>query len=293
MTKENNYFGLNLRNTNIFMSVITFTSDFGLVDHRVASVKGKILSLKNDIQIIDISHQIQAYNLLQTAYIVRNAYSYFPAGTVHIISVDSFFSKDRKAILYKADGHYFIAADNGLLSLIFYDQKPEAVYEITFNNRFDDEVNFVSTDIFAPAAVHLQNGGLPEVIGRKYKSPKQLSFPRPVFNESEKMIIGEIMYIDNFGNAVSNIHRKFFDLNGIGSEKFLVKFRNLALSKIFNYYTEFVNDWELERDFHGKPSAIFNSADLLEITIYKGNIHNGAKTLLGLQVGENIFVEFE
>ena len=274
------------------MSIITFTSDYGLVDHRVPSVKGKILSLNENVKIVDISHEIQAYNLLQTAYIVRNAYSFFPKGTVHIIAVDSFYTKDRKCILYQADGHYFIAADNGVLSLIFYDIKPEAVYEITFNNRFDDEVNFTSTDIFAPAAVHLKNGGLPEVIGRKYKTPKQLSFPRPVFNESEKMIIGEIMYIDNFGNVISNISKKFFEKNGVGYENFIVKFRNLALSRIYNQYTEFVSDWQNEHEYHGKSVAIFNDAGLLELTIYKGNSQNGAKTLFGMKVGESIYIEF-
>ena len=274
------------------MSIITFTSDYGLVDHRVPSVKGKILSLNENVKIADISHEIQAYNLLQTAYIVRNAYSFFPKGTVHIIAVDSFYTKDRKCILYQANGHYFIAADNGVLSLIFYDIKPEAVYEITFNNRFDDEVNFTSTDIFAPAAVHLKNGGLPEVIGRKYKTPKQLSFPRPVFNESEKMIIGEIMYIDNFGNVISNISKKFFEKNGVGYENFIVKFRNLALSRIYNQYTEFVSDWQNEHEYHGKSVAIFNDAGLLELTIYKGNSQNGAKTLFGMKVGESIYIEF-
>ena len=274
------------------MSIITFTSDYGLVDHRVPSVKGKILSLNENVKIVDISHEIQAYNLLQTAYIVRNAYSFFPKGTVHIIAVDSFYTKDRKCILYQADGHYFIAADNGVLSLIFYDIKPEAVYEITFNNRFDDEVNFTSTDIFAPVAVHLKNGGLPEVIGRKYKNPKQLSFPRAVYNESERMIIGEIMYIDNFGNVISNISKKFFEKNGVGYENFIVKFRNLALSKIYNQYTEFISDWQNEHEYHGKSVAIFNDAGLLELTIYKGNSQNGAKTLFGMKVGESIYIEF-
>ena len=275
------------------MAVITFTSDYGLIDHRVAAVKGAILNLKEEVTIVDITHQIQAYNLLQTAYIVRNAYSYFPKGTVHIISVDSFYTKERKCILYKADDHYFIAADNGVLSLIFYDINPEAVYEITFNNRFDDEVRFTSTDIFAPVAVHLQNGGLPEVIGRKITSTKQLSFPRAVFNESEKMLIGEIMYIDNFGNVVSNISRKNFEKSSVGFESFIVKFRNLALSRIYNQYTDLVNDWQNEQEFHGKAAAVFNDAGLLELTIYKGNEESGARSLFGLQVGESIYVEFQ
>ena len=275
------------------MAVITFTSDYGLVDHRVAAVKGAILKLKEELTIVDITHQIQAYNLLQTAYVVRNAYSFFPKGTVHIISVDSFYTKERKCILYKADDHYFIAADNGLLSLIFYDIKPEEVYEITFNNRFDDEVRFTSTDIFAPVAVHLQNGGLPEVIGRKFKDPKQLSFPRAVFNESEKMLIGEIMYIDNFGNVVSNISKKNFEKSSIGFKSFIVKFRNLALSRIHDQYTDLVNDWNKEQEFHGKAAAVFNDAGLLELTIYKGNGESGAKTLFGLKVGESIYIEFQ
>lgn len=274
------------------MAVITFTSDYGLVDHRVACVKGKILSLNENVKIVDITHQIQAYNLLQTAYIVRNSYEYFPIGTIHILSVDSFYTKDRKCILYKTNGHYFIAADNGLLSLIFYDIKPEAVYEITLNNRFDDEVVFTSTDIFAPVAVHLHNGGLPEVIGRKFDQPKQLSFPRPVYNETEKMIIGEIMYIDNFGNVVSNISKKFFEKNNIAIENFIIKFRNLALSKIYSQYTAFILDWEKEHEYHGKSVAVFNDAGLLELTIYKGNEHNGAKSLFGLHVGEKIYIEF-
>lgn len=275
------------------MAVITFTSDYGLVDHRVAAVKGKILTLKPDVNIVDITHEIQAYNLLQTAYIVRNAYPFFPKGTVHIISVDSFHTPERKFILYKAGDHYFIAADNGILSLIFYDLKPDSVYEITFNSGYEDDIHFTSTDIFAPVAVHLQNGGLPEVIGRKFKNPKQLSFPRAVFNESEGIVVGEILYVDNFGNVVSNIHRKFFEKCSVGYDNFMVKFRNLALPKIHTRYTDIVYDWSKENEFHGRAAAVFNDAGLLELTIYKGNRDNGARTLFGLQVGEKIFVEFQ
>jgi len=274
------------------MSIITLTSDFGNLDYRVSAVKGKILSLNPEVTIIDISHDIQAFNLIQTSHIVRNAYKYFPKGTIHILSVDSFFHKSRKNVLYKANGSYFLAADNGLLSLIFFDIKPEAIYEITLNNRFDDIVDFTSTDIFAPAAVHLANSGLPEVIGRKTKSVKELLFPKPVYNESEKMIIGEVTYIDNFGNITSNISKDFFESIGKGFQNFTIKFRNLSLSKIFSSHTEVVSDWERETEFHGQSAAIFNDSQLLELTIYKGSKKNGAKALFGLNVGENIYIEF-
>lgn len=274
------------------MPIITLTSDYGGLDYRVASIKGEILSINQDIKIIDITHEIQAYNLMQTAYIIRNAYRSFPKGTVHIICVDTFYRKEVKSLLYKVNGHYFITSDNGLMSLIFFDIKPEALYEITLNNRFDDEVNFPAVDIFAPAAVHLCNGGVPEVISRPFTSPKELIFPRAVFTPSENMIIGEVMYIDNFGNVVSNINKNFFQKTFAAYSSFRIKFRNLSLSKIYNHYTEFIPNWEDEREYHGKSVAIFNDANLLELCIYKGNKHNGAKTLFGLSVGEKIYVEF-
>ncbi|AZA76761.1 hypothetical protein EG347_04130 [Chryseobacterium sp. G0186] len=274
------------------MSIITLTSDFGNLDYRVAAVKGQILSLNPEVNIIDITHDIQAFNLIQTSYIVRNAYKYFPKGSIHILAVDSFYHKSRKNILYKADGSYFLAADNGLMSLIFFDIKPEAIYELTLNNRFDDIIDFTSTDIFVPAAVHLANGGLPEVIGRKIETSKQLMFPRAVYNESEGMIIGEVTYIDNFGNIISNINKDFFENISKGYNSFTIKFRNLSLSRIFSSHTEVVSDWERETEFHGQSAAIFNDSQLLELTIYKGSKKNGAKSLFGLNVGENIYIEF-
>ncbi|MNK59708.1 S-adenosyl-l-methionine hydroxide adenosyltransferase [compost metagenome] len=176
---------------------------------------------------------------------------------------------------------------------MFFDIKPEAIYEITLNNRFDDKVAFPSTDIFVPAAMHLYKGGLPEVIGRKIKTIKDISFPRAIYNENEKMIIGEVMYIDNFGNVVSNISRKFFDKYASISEKFTIKFRNIVVSKILDQYTDVVVDWEREQEYHGKSSVIFNDTDLLEITIYKGSVLNGASSLFGMSTGEKIYVEFE
>ena len=274
------------------MSIITLTSDFGNLDYRIAAVKGSILSLNEDVHIVDISHEIDAFNLIQASYIVRNAYKYFPKGTILILSVDSFHHKSRKNILCKADGHYFVAADNGLLSLIFYDINPEAIYEITLNNRFDDIVSFTPADVFVPAAVHIANGGLPEVIGRKIDTARKLSFPKPVYNDSEKMIIGEVMYIDNFGNIISNINKDLFETIGKGYENFTIKFRNLSLSKVFTSHTEVVSDWERETEFHGQSAAIFNASQLLELTIYKGSRKNGAKSLFGLNLGENIYIEF-
>ena len=275
------------------MPIITLTSDYGNLDHRVPAIKGSILQLNPEARIIDISHEIAPYNLIQCSYIVKNAYSHFPKESIHIISVDSFFHKDRKNLLVKADGHYFISADNGLLSLIFHDIKPEAIYEITINNRFDDEVKFASVDIFAPVAAHLTKGGLPELIGRKIKNYKQISFSKPYFQEAEKMLIGEVMYIDNFGNCVTNITKSLFDKTVVNFSNFEINIRNILLKNIHKKYTDIVTDWEKETDYHGKASALFNEQDLLEITIYKGTKKNGANSLFGLKMGDKIYIQFD
>jgi S-adenosylmethionine hydrolase len=106
------------------------------------------------------------------------------------------------------------------------------------------------------------------------------------------MIIGEVTYIDNFGNIISNISKDFFESSGNGYENFTIKFRNLSLSRIFSSHTEVVSDWERETEYHGQSAAIFNDSQLLELTIYKGSKKNGAKSLFGLNVGENIYIEF-
>ncbi|SDD92290.1 SAM hydrolase/SAM-dependent halogenase family protein [Riemerella columbipharyngis] len=275
------------------MPVITLTSDYGLTDHRVASIKGRILSLDIEAKVVDVTHNIKPYDIKQAAYIVRNAYHYFPKGSVHIIFVDSFYHKDRKLILYQADGHYFIAADNGILGLIFYDIVPEKIFEITVNNRFDDEVKFTGTDIFVPAAVHLHKGGLPEVIGRPYKEPKEVSAMRPVYNETGKMIIGKVIYIDNFDNAVTNISRNFFEKIKIPFSRFCIKSRGYKITEIYNHYTEMISDWSEEKKYQGnKAYGIFNDENLIEIAIYKSDGNSGANNLLGLHIEETVYIEF-
>ena len=276
---------------SVKMPLITLTSDFGNKDYRVPVMKGKILFLNPEAQLIDITHEINAYNLIEASYIVRSSYRSFPKGSIHIIAVDSFYNKDRKCFLYEADGHYFLAADNGLLSLIFFDIKPKNIYEITFKNRFEeDEADFTSIDVFAEAAAYLQNGGLPEVIGRVFTKPKELSFPHPTFSADK--IVGEFMYIDNFGNVVSNITKEFFNSKFANYDTFRIQFRNQVLTIIYSRRTGVVSDWGNEVESIGKAAAIFNEFDLLELTIYKGNINNGAKSLFGLNIGDKIFIEF-
>lgn len=274
------------------MAIITLTSDFGLLDVKVPIIKGRVASIDENVKIIDITHNIEAYNISQAAYMVRHSYRHFPEGSVHIIAVDSYFRKEVKSIIYKVDKHYFIAVDNGILSLVFPDTRPEEIYEITYNHKFDDKIVFPTADIFVPVAVYLCNGGNPNIIGKPYQTPMVLSSLQPQYNHSEKIIVGEIIHIDNFGNSVCNISREFFEKYSIHNESFRIRFRSIKINKIYNYHTELVKDWDEQSDFYGREYAVFNEFNLLEICIYKSDKRLGASSLFGLSVGEKVYIEF-
>lgn len=275
------------------MPIITLTTDFGVLDHRVASIKGSILNLQPNANIVDITHNIEPYNLIQTSYILKNTYYHFPKGSIHIISVDSAYHKDRKFLIINVDDHYFIMSDNGLYSLIFQGIKPEKIYEITINNRFDDVVNFTPIDIFVPVAVHLSKGGVPEIVGRELTEIKEVIPIKPEFNEEQKTLIGEIIYIDHFGNAITNISNEVFNKYLSAYQGFTIKLRKTTeIKKIVSKYTDIIPNWSEENEFAGKVLALFNESQLLEIALYKGSKNNGASSLLGLNIGSKIFVKF-
>ena len=231
------------------MSIITLTTDLGTKDHKVASIKGSILSLEKNVPIVDITHHIEPHDIIQTAYI-------------------------------------------GLFSLIFPEIKPEKIYEISHNASDDDRI-FTPIDIFVPVAVHLYKGNDTKLIGKQIKSIKEVVFPKPNYNEAQKMIAGEIVYIDHFGNAVSNISKEIFEKHLSGNQNFTVKFRECSMKNIVKKHTDIITDWEKENLFLAKELALFNEADLLEIAMYKGSKTNGAAPLMGLNIGEKIYVVFD
>ena len=274
------------------MSIITLTTDLGTKDHKVASIKGSILSLEKNVPIVDITHHIEPHDIIQTAYIVRNSYSHFPKGSIHMIAVDCFYHKDRKFLVLEANGHYFIMPDNGLFSLIFPEIKPEKIYEIS-HKASDDARIFTPIDIFVPVAVHLYKGNETKLIGKQITDIKEVFFPKPNYNEAQKMIAGEIVYIDHFGNSVSNISKEIFEKHLSENQNFTIKFRERSMKNIVKKHTDIITDWEKENLFLAKELALFNEADLLEIAMYKGSKTNGAAPLMGLNIGEKIYVVFD
>ena len=275
------------------MSLITLTTDFGTKDHFVGAVKGAIYSEFPDMKIVDISHEISPFNITQTAYILKNAYKSFPEGTVHIIGVDSEINKENKHIALKIDNHYFICADNGVISLIASDIKPEKIVEINIHDFI--ESSFPVLDVFVKVGCHLTRGGKLEIIGKPIDEIKKLTELQPIISKDKNQISGSIIYIDNYGNAISNISKKLFTDIGVGRE-YEITTRKYTFKKILNKYSDIV-DFSVpvnERQYDGSSLVIFNSANYLEIAIYKSNLSTvgSASSLLGLTYRDAITIKF-
>ncbi|WP_417786362.1 SAM hydrolase/SAM-dependent halogenase family protein [Tenacibaculum sp.] len=275
------------------MSLITLTTDFGTKDHFVGAVKGAIYSELPDAKIVDITHEISPFNITETAYILKNAYKSFPDKTIHVIGVDSELSVDNKHIALELDNHYFICPDNGLISMIASEIKPTKIVEINIHDRI--ESSFPVLDVFVQVASHIARGGSLSVIGREIETYKKIVEIKPKVNEQQTIIAGGVIYIDNYGNVITNISKKQFNTIGKGRD-YKVTARRYTFSKIYNRYNEIV-DFSVtdKRQYDGEKLAIFNSAGFLEIAIYRSNLETvgGASTLLGLEYRDTITVEFE
>lgn len=276
------------------MAIITLTTDFGEKDHFVGSVKGAIYTEVEDVKIVDISHSISPFHLHEAAYIIQNAYKSFPEGTIHVIGVDSELNPENKHIALLLDGHYFVCADNGIISLLTAEIRPEKIVEINIHDRITS--NFPVLDVFVKVAGHIARGGTLEVIGKNISEIKELTAIKPVVNKTETQIIGNIIYVDNYGNVVTNITEKIFDKVGHGRE-FIIHVRTSKIKKIYKRYSDAIN-FDLppdKREEDGKKLAIWNSSGYLELAVYKSNPSSvgSASTLFGLGFRDTITVNFK
>jgi len=275
------------------MAIITLTTDFGEKDHFVGAVKGAIYSELSDIRIVDISHSINPFNITEAAYIIQNAFNSFPKGSIHIIGIDSELNPENKHIAVKLDGHFFVCANNGIMSLIASEIVPEKIVEINIHDRI--ETNFPVLDVFVKVACHIARGGTLEVIGKTIQDIKHLTDIKPVVNTDDSQIIGNVIYIDNYGNVVTNITRKIVKDVGKG-RSFEISARNYKFKKIHERYSDSIN-FNIERhkrEEDGKKLALFNSANFLELAIYKSNPQTvgSASSLFGLRFRDTITINF-
>lgn len=275
------------------MAIITLTTDFGEKDHFAGAIKGAIYSELEDIRIVDISHSVSPFNISEAAYIIQNAYSSFPKGTIHMIGIDSELSPENKHIAVNLDDHYFICANNGIMSMICSEIAPEKIVEINIHDKV--ETSFPALDVFVKVACHIARGGTLEIIGKVINTIKPIKNLIPFVNDEQNQIIGTIIYIDNYGNVVTNIRRKFFE-NIQKTRPYEISARSHKFQKIHNKYSDII-DFEIEeskRNVEGKGLVVFNSAGYLEIAVYKSNCTTvgGASTLMGLKTMDTVTVNF-
>jgi S-adenosylmethionine hydrolase len=219
-------------------AIITLTTDFGEKDHFAGAVKGALYSELETIRIVDISHCISPFHISEAAYIIQNAYKSFPSGSIHIIGIDSELNPENKHIAVYLDNHYFICANNGIISMLTSEIKPEKIVEINVHDNI--ESNFPVLDVFVKVACHIARGGTLEVIGKPISKIKQLTGIKPVVNPENSQIIGNVIYIDNYGNVISNINKVLFEKIGKG-RRFTIQARSIKFSKVYNRYSDFIN----------------------------------------------------
>ncbi|MDG2108785.1 MAG: SAM-dependent chlorinase/fluorinase [Flavobacteriaceae bacterium] len=276
------------------MVLVTLTTDFGHKDYSISVIKAALLEKIPNVSIIDISHEISPYNISETAYILKSAYKAFPKGSIHIVGVESEFTPENMHIVMQLEGHYFVGADNGIFSLIKEDIKPDKLVSINIHETISS--SFPVLDVFVQVVSHIARNGTLEVIGSPIKKIRELTNVKPVISKDGSQIIGSVIYIDNYGNVITNITKNLFKEIG-KSRDFTINARTVKFRKIYLSYSQAI-DFNLpkeDREEDGKKLALFNTSGHLELAIYKSNPHTvgSASSLFGLDYRDLINIQFE
>ena len=240
-------------------------------------LKGRLLSLCKGVQIVDLSHSIESYNISQAAFVVKNAFHFFPKGSIHIITVNSEASSEHPHVVVKYEGHFFIGADNGIFNLIFKDI-PDSIFHIENNISIEGLMNFPELAIFAPTAAHIYKKAKLSELGTQAKTLYNMV---PISALIQKdTITGKVVYIDSHSNAVVNISKDLFYRTLEGRDfEILVQSNQHLITKISKHY----KDMPI-----GEILAIFNSAGMLEIAMNKGSLSE----LLQIDTNSDIRIKF-
>jgi len=255
------------------MSVITITSDFGLQDYYLSSIKGNLLCHLRQYPIVDISHNIESHDIVQAAFIFKNAWKNFPSGSIHLISVKNFYGEKKRFLAFEREGHYFIGPDNGLFSLVFEGWPEGPVYELLPG----EDHSFPLKEIFARSARYISDHQSAEGLGRKVEDVVQRITFQPVITKAE--IRGSVIYVDSYENVIVNISQVLFEQMAEGRDFSIYFKRHDPITKICRHYYEVPI---------GEPLCLFNSSGYLEIAVNMGM----ASTLLGLNVEDAVHVNF-
>jgi S-adenosylmethionine hydrolase len=248
------------------MALITLTSDIGNQDYLVGAVKGQLLQINADFQLIDITHQLLPFNYPQAAYITRNAIKNFPSQTFHLVLVNLFENKPEQLLLAYHEEQYILCADNGLLTMIL-ETKPELVIGLPVDKNVSRNT-LQCVHVMGAAVKKILDGTALLEIGQPDVAYLEKNALKPLLGEN--WIEGQIIFIDNFENVVVNITREQFEEQRKGRSFRIIFKRDEVIERISETYADATE---------GEKLAIFNSAGYLEIAVNKGN----AAGLFGLQ----------
>lgn len=251
--------------------ILTLLTDFGAADHYVGAMKGVILGICPDAQLVDISHEIAPYAIAEAAYTLAQAWNCFPKGAVHLVVVDPGVGSARRPILVEALGHRFIAPDNGVLTMLFAEIANHKVREITASRHFHQPVSrtFHGRDIFAPVSAHVAAGVSPAKIGKRIDDYVRLDFAAPR-QTGPKEWTGAILKVDRFGNVITNFKSANWDR--LQRENFEMTIGTHRISRLAPNYAEMKA---------GELYLIPGSAGYLEISMNQSS----AAELLGAHGG--------
>jgi S-adenosylmethionine hydrolase len=236
--------------------ILTLTTDFGLTDHFAGVMKGVILSIAPRATIVDITHGIPPFAIRESAFAVAEAYRWFPKKTVHVVVVDPGVGTPRRPIVAEAAGQYFVAPDNGVLSLVYAREKHK-VRAITAEKYFLKPVSrtFHGRDIFAPVAAHLAKGVAAAAFGKTIDDYCRSSYAEPV-RTGKRTWQGAVLKIDHFGNLITNIHIAEFPV--LQTRPFQLNVGQAALTALAGTFGDAAA---------GEPALIVGSSGYLEVAV--------------------------
>ena len=256
-----------------FPNLITLTTDFGLEDAYVGQIKGAIYRRNIHARIIDLTHAVEAHDIMTAAVTIRSSYHYFPKTCVHMVVVDPGVGSQRKIIALKADDHLFIAPDNGALTFILRDKKIQALHRVSNRSLFPDEVSatFHGRDIMAPVAAALADGLDITNVGPAIKDDECVQLDIQKTQLDEHGITGRVIHIDRFGNIQTSITSGNISIYQPSS------FAGIFIrSNKINAISSTYSDTE-----EGELLAVIDSAGHLEIAMNRGNASEKIECKIG------------
>jgi hypothetical protein len=257
--------------------IITLTTDYGTNDHLVGVLKGVILKINPDVQIIDITHQVAPFDLLDGALSIAAAYSYFPQRSIHVVIVDPGVGTERRPILVSGQNHYFLAPDNGVLSGIYEKEHPVVVRHITSEHYFLQPVSktFHGRDVFAPVAAWLSKNWQPASMGEEISDFKRFAMPKP--KEADGLLKGVVLKVDAFGNLITNFRVDDLPANAVEKGEVRLQIGSHPVTKFVPTFAQ---------GAAGEAVAYIGSSGFLEVAMNKGS----AARTLGLGRGTPVLL---